>query len=150
MTTAPPIPCPTCRYDLRGLLTIRGVVCPECGTYQSYRNLTRIDPFLAPIHLLWFLLLTPVAIAAILLFFYFAARSGAAWPTRDHQGTAVVSAAFLCPFAVFYRIFFQPLSRHGRGFASVMAVVPAALAPVVMWLIVLLPIGLLAVIAQFL
>ncbi len=33
------VPCPGCRYDLRGVADRRGAVCPECGRRYTYEQL---------------------------------------------------------------------------------------------------------------
>ncbi len=33
------VPCPGCRYDLRGVANRRGAVCPECGGTYTYERL---------------------------------------------------------------------------------------------------------------
>ena len=33
------VPCPGCRYDLRGVANRRGAVCPECGGRYTYERL---------------------------------------------------------------------------------------------------------------
>lgn len=137
MPTAPPletvprplpaagtIPCMSCRYDLRGLITLRGATCPECGTVHSFRQLTEIDPYLPPIHLLWYLSLSPVAAVVVTFIGTWMQRAG--YVSGSTASTAAWIAGVLVAFAVFYRIFVQPLSRHGRGFALILAVLPAA------------------------
>jgi hypothetical protein len=39
MSTLAPIPCPDCRYDLRGLATPDGARCPECGGTFTSRDI---------------------------------------------------------------------------------------------------------------
>lgn len=129
MTPRTPIPCPTCRTDLRSLLTIRGVTCPTCSTRHTYRRLAAIDPYLPPLHLLWYLFLGPAMAAAIVGLGHLAAGAGWASRTNDFYAAAFL-ALCLIPLAVFARVFYQPLSRHGRGFAMVLALIPAGLATI--------------------
>lgn len=69
MTTAPPIPCPTCRYDLRGLLHAEGATCPECGGMFTLQQLPTHPPHRVRTRtLLIFLACTPfvVIVTAVL------------------------------------------------------------------------------------
>lgn len=129
MTAPAPIPCPTCRADLRPLLTIRGATCPACSTRHTYRRLATIDPYLPPLHLLWSLFLGPGMAAAIVGLGHLAAGAGWAPRTNDFNASAFL-ALCLIPLAVFARVFYQPLSRHGRGFAMALALIPAGLATI--------------------
>jgi hypothetical protein len=50
MNLSRPIPCPTCGYDLRGLLTMDGAACPECGTTHTAAE---INGFTSPTQRRW-------------------------------------------------------------------------------------------------
>lgn len=105
------------------------IPCPACHTRHTYRRLAAIDPYLPPLHLLWYLFLGPATAAAIVGLGHLATGAGWASRTNDFNAAAFL-AVCLIPLAVFARVFYQPLSRHGRGFAMALALIPAGLATI--------------------
>lgn len=111
MTTAPPIPCPTCRYDLQGLVTDRGATCPECSAFAPLESLSdhahRHRVTTRRLYLL--LLLTPVAWLAPILIGLVDYKLNGGRPRSDAWLMGFLAA--LCwSTAIEYRIFI-----HGRG-----------------------------------
>ena len=106
------LPCPSCGYDLRGLISLRGVTCPECGQRHSYRAITTIDPSLPPPQLLWYVAATPVVFLACAGAIVALRSAGLAAPQAL---PALLSA--LWAYATVARIAYRALHHHGRGFA---------------------------------
>lgn len=64
MKAQKPIPCPDCRYDLRGLIHAKGAMCPECGVRLSAKEVGQITAPRNPIWIPIGLLTTPLVMLA--------------------------------------------------------------------------------------
>lgn len=107
MTTPQPIPCPTCRYNLRGLAHTNGATCPECGgTFKVVTSPVIANvPLIRERLLLTVLLATPlVIIAAVPL----ATLTTSLAPRGWRLSIAIVT---IVPFALWNTLLLRTLRR---------------------------------------